>query len=947
MSRTLPPRPAAGPGRFRTATVQAPTPPLHRLASGLALAAVVLGVPALLLAGYGAPPVPTSLPGRDDLTGTIGVGQLLTVLVAVVWLAWTQFVACTVLEVGAALRGGVLAAPLPLAGHTQRLVRALVGAALLSATVVGPAGATVPDPGTAGPVVAVRNVAVRTADGTPGTQDRPAGGSGTAVAAATADGDRDDVTGVVGHRMVTTDPDDLADLVGRKVYVVQPPQGRHHDSLWEIAERHLGNGRRYQEIFQLNSGRRQPDGGSLHLARLIQPGWLLAMPEDAVGVDRLTLPVRDRTPDPGQELTGAGRTTDGTGAGDRAGGGATGGTGVLPDGTAAARGVTGASGTAPVSGVPSGALAGELGTSGLLGAGLVAALMLARRRRSGGSGPADGEVVEAEVWLRAGADPDRSRFLDRALRGLGAGGHRPPGLYAAVLDDTGLEVLLAPADPAAPSPWTVLDGGARWRLERADAPRSVATSPSPWPGLVGLGRDVTGRDVLLDLAAVGGPISVTGSPAVAEHVVRAVAVELGTNPWSADATVTALNLPGELAGLSPDRLTALGPGQADRALLAIEERCGTGRDEVLTGHRRGTADHVCVGHAQDPGLADRLRGLADHGVAVVVAGELPGARWRLEVDDSGTLAVPALGLTVSANRIGDLTLSRLHALFSAAATPPPDPDGDGRPSLPRAHGTADDGAWAASPARVGILGPVSVRAPGDLDPGRQDLAREMLAFLALHPEGAHPTVLAGALWPRGVTGDVRDATIDRVGDWLGTLPDGSHRLRRDPSGRVLLAGDVAVDWQIVVALLHRSRRAPTVAAERDLLHRALRLVRGPLLGGACADRYSWIARTGAERTVPDLLVDAAHRLVGICRDSGDEAAAGQAARCGLRGDATSQVLWRDLLRAEHAQFGPDGVRAAADEMDVMLADLGLRPQGRTLALLEELAPGRDGSATGS
>ena len=46
-------------------------------------------------------------------------------------------------------------------------------------------------------------------------------------------------------------------MVGKKVYVVQPPEGRYHDNLWDIAEQHLGDGRRWQEIFELNKGRRR------------------------------------------------------------------------------------------------------------------------------------------------------------------------------------------------------------------------------------------------------------------------------------------------------------------------------------------------------------------------------------------------------------------------------------------------------------------------------------------------------------------------------------------------------------------------------------------------------------------------------------------------------------------------------------------------------------------
>src|SRR5262249_42947859 len=52
---------------------------------------------------------------------------------------------------------------------------------------------------------------------------------------------------------------------------------------WEIAEKHLGNGLRYREIFAMNEGRLQPDGTRLTIASLIRPGWILRMPHDAYG----------------------------------------------------------------------------------------------------------------------------------------------------------------------------------------------------------------------------------------------------------------------------------------------------------------------------------------------------------------------------------------------------------------------------------------------------------------------------------------------------------------------------------------------------------------------------------------------------------------------------------------------------------------------------------------
>ena len=68
-----------------------------------------------------------------------------------------------------------------------------------------------------------------------------------------------------------------------KFYVVPPPENGHADSLFTIAAQTLGDGSRFMEIFSLNEGRLQPNGGRLTKPQLIEPGWILVLPADAVG----------------------------------------------------------------------------------------------------------------------------------------------------------------------------------------------------------------------------------------------------------------------------------------------------------------------------------------------------------------------------------------------------------------------------------------------------------------------------------------------------------------------------------------------------------------------------------------------------------------------------------------------------------------------------------------
>jgi hypothetical protein len=68
-----------------------------------------------------------------------------------------------------------------------------------------------------------------------------------------------------------------------KYYVVGPPVNGQREYLYQIAAATLGDGNRYREIFDLNKGRRQPDGGRLTDPTELRSGWVLVLPADAKG----------------------------------------------------------------------------------------------------------------------------------------------------------------------------------------------------------------------------------------------------------------------------------------------------------------------------------------------------------------------------------------------------------------------------------------------------------------------------------------------------------------------------------------------------------------------------------------------------------------------------------------------------------------------------------------
>ncbi len=323
-------RPAA-PGPYRGAPAPArikagrdPGDVLAGIGALVLLAALLAGVPYALLR-YAGPPVTGDLLTPELLTRQVSATTIVAILVLVVWLAWLQLAICVVVEVYAGVRRVGLPARVPLAGGTQALAHRLVSAALLLFTLSA----------IAVPVTRFGAPPARPAVSLAATAPLADSPSGAAVGPA--------------HRPAAERPAPGGREV-KKVYVVQPPEGRHHESLWEIAEKCLGDGRRYREIFQLNRDIVQPDGARLRIADLIRPGWVLEMPSDAVGVHIVPIgqdPAQTLAEHPGRAAEAGDRIHDGTSGGIGAidgkdtGGTHTGGTGTGGedvDGTGAAHG---------------------------------------------------------------------------------------------------------------------------------------------------------------------------------------------------------------------------------------------------------------------------------------------------------------------------------------------------------------------------------------------------------------------------------------------------------------------------------------------------------------------------------------------------------------------------------------------------------------------------------
>ncbi|MEV1205160.1 bacterial transcriptional activator domain-containing protein [Microbispora rosea] len=1003
---------------------------LAGLGALVALVGLVGGVPYALLRLAG-PPITGDLLNADLFTSQVGPETITAILILLVWLAWLQLFLCVVVEVYAALRRVGMPARVPLSGGTQALANRLVSAVLLLFTA---AAVAVPIARAGAPAAIRPQVAALSAPVPQAEAERPA----------------------------------LHAREVKKVYVVQPPHGRHHESLWEIAEKCLGDGRRYPEIYRLNQHKEQPDGSRLHMADLIRPGWVLDMPDDArnvhivpvdedrpetlkehrhapaeldgdtryaggdatggdVHTDRHTTEDRRTTPDPrptagshtgsGTEgTTGTeGDTTRPGGSGDQRPGeaGRSGDTGqergrvtpepgkpgiVLPppampqDTPSKPGGRTGEVKDTPATAratpsprpiitttvqpaiAPAEAghqtaderqggpvLADYLAASSLAAAGLLALLGRRRReqlwRRAFGRRIARprGDAAEAEVAIRLGADAPGSRMLDIGLRLLGRlladADRRPPTIYAVHLSNRGLDLWIHPAEQDAPEPWETCDDGQVWRLPAHEGRRIdehvLAGVPAPYPGLVSIGTGQGGR-VLVDLEAAHGVIAITGAHTVA--ALSALAVELATNRWSDRMRITLVGFGEELTLLAPERISTA--GSLAEVLPEFEERARHDGD-VLTGrvHSR-VADPAYTPHYLLSAIRpdeDEARRLALLGKGTrtasgfVIAGEVPHATWTWEVTDDGRARVDALGLDIEAHLLPRRHYDAVIGLFRTARQQ------EGEPLTPVVERLSEE----PPSIEVRILGPIEISPVNPLEEGRAALAHELVVYLATHPDGVHPAVLTGVLWPRGVQLAVRDATIARVAEWLGRDSEGRPHLFLDRSGRLQLGPEIRTDWRLFQDLVRQAGEWADTAGptggksggrsgdmEADLLERALALVRGPMLNGRPPDRYAWLAADPLEYDVTAWVADAAHALCEIRLARHDPHGAVAAARAGLLLAADDEGLWRDLLRAAHATGEPVRLRAVVDGL---LRRATSHPYGggmapETEALIDELLP---------
>ena len=234
----------------------------------------------------------------------------------------------------------------------------------------------------------------------------------------------------------------------------------------------------------------------------------------------------------------------------------------------------------------------------------------------------------------------------------------------------------------------------------------------------------------------------------------------------------------------------------------------------------------------------------------------------------------------------------------------------------------------ARPVQLSMLGPLRITAGGQEIGGGLRKARELMAFLAVYPDGASGEAISEALWPesdtRHATGQ-RNLALRKARSMLRTatglaepmwILHTSGRYRLDPA---LITADL---WQFSGAL-DEARDAGGDEARLAACRKAAGLYHGELAEGEGYDWTEPYAETARRRAL-----DAWTTIAGILQ-SRDPDQALAALESALGHDPYNEFLYQQIMRLQAAAGHPEAVRRTLSLLEARLTDLGVTPGAQT------------------
>lgn len=857
----------------------------------VAVVALVAGVPWALWHFVGWP-LPHQSPSWSQFTGDLrrqGIADstLLKALACVVWLAWAVLVASVVVELDAAIRGRQ-ARRIAVIGRLQPVIGPLLAAIVVAAVALTPRPAATPRSLAAVVATGRHPEAVATvlvADSNPApapaaTPPAPAAG---------------------GEKLAT--------------YVVQ-----RNDTLWAIAERQLGDPLRWTEIYALNQGRAEPGGATLDDPNWIYPGWTLVLPVPATSPPAAPAPPAPTPPTPAPPISAPAPPTSSPAPTDAPS--APSPPPRQPNGTApTSRQRTASVHAAPVE-LPSGSV-----VAASFAAGVLSAVAIGRLRRRHGYRP---------------SPPEPGRSLS------------PPPLgptirrLAAAVDQSDDDPLDVPPQPS----------------EHPRLPEDEAEHRER-PDLVEIGQHDT-TSVVVMLSELGA-ISLGGSGA--DGVVRAwvAALLARSGSLAAEVLITAMAMARLVPGLG--EVPGIRVVEDTEHLVRVLEAEVLGRTRKLDAAE--TADVVAYRHANPadplPGLIavvddvsteweSRLRAVAEAGarlgIGTVLLSASEAATVHVELDERRVTAVEPPGhpgLVVGDELFSldpDEAADVLGTLARAEFRPTSEENPEWTEVIERMeHPPPPAEAWpkdvdgpplSETPVRVTVLGPLSITVGGkSLGRGLRSVAKELLTFYLLRPEGASVEQAVDTLWPDTDPKMVHRQFWTAAANLRTKLRDGT-----DAEAKVIdQYGDVyRLDPTIVSSDLWDFQRALADAVRAgDDRSAAEALRRGvEVCGGDLVQGFGWLWVEPAREDLHRRAIDAHLRLAELEERFGNHPAAEAVLERTVDLVRYGEEPYRRLMALQANGGRIDAVRATWRLLQRRLLDLDLDPDPASERLFRSL-----------
>lgn len=894
-------------------------------------------------------PLPDHVPNLDELTAVLMTPMstrfLLDALACLAWLIWFFFV----LDVAGCLldimRGAQVSDLVAQSGPLRRVAAALVAALLVT-------------------FLSRTAIAAPIASG-----GAPEGHAGLVASAAQHP---------AAAAVVSADP---AGTVR-----VRPPRDGVHDSLYRVAERCLGDGSRWPEIWALNQGSSQPSGRILTKPSLVHPGDLLRLPPPPAErpAAAVTTP-RAVPPEPERGGSTPPRAAPAS---------------PVPDTTDPSHAAAPSAPTEPVGGVSWGP---EVFVSLGLAAAISAVFVALRRRHHArykpGSGRRDDDLpvapvvyqlhlahlhaqhhdedteLIAETHHRTTVNRDRDLAAGICSPGEAASvqvlprrrtlGQAAPGSNKPTSNRTALapEIALATAAGAPRA-----DSGHRLAPVGTIA---LDLARAHGLGLVGPGSYAAGRALLLTILTTT-PATTVVVPATDLTRLLGVPVRANARP---DAIHVVDDITAALAALEsndgtasahgPQVLVTSPPAGDDAAYARLQALLDTGDRTRTTGlilgqWRPGVTAYVTAAgtiSATDPGLGEELRGtraftLPDTAARDLLA-VLRAASPAGTVEDSDprtTKEQPELP-TAGVGQVRTSGDSRLPSSprLEILSTPPADPTaGASRAELfdPAAHGSPVTAAEAgqATPLVLSVFGapalawrpdPASPDRLREISGGFSRRLTELLVFLAVHPGGVSRDAIVDALWAEHTPRDpasVLRTVVSRIRRAVDLATGGSvSEIVLAERGQLHLTPDlVEVDYWAFSTGVIRRRAATTDHARATAYEAIVAAYGGVLAEGLVAD---WLT-AAREATRRDAL-DAVAALARV-RVHDDPDATLDLLETARTFDPHNELIYRDIMRLEHTLGRHDAISRTLTLLETRLGEIDATPMPATVDLAARL-----------